>query len=331
MTAHIRGCGRKNTANARMKREKDKHIKRIQLAAVTDDKYVLPLSVMLFSLLENHQGREEIDIYVLSRELQPQARTWLQGLVDPYGHSSIHFIQIPADFFARMPPNHFGHITEATFYRFAIPDLLPPEVSRVIYLDCDLIVEEDISILWKMDLEDKGCGAIAEYFPGIPEFSFKEELYRRLRLPFGQPYFNAGVLLMDLDLWRKNKWAQACMDFLIDYPERITFDDQDALNHVLRNHWVQLPARWNITKVWFRFEKELKKEGLFQSAEQPAIIHFTTKNKPWLAGCKHPYRGRFIHYWKQIPFDKGAGYGSYSWILRLKRLGKLFSKPSQRR
>jgi len=271
----------------------------VHIVVSLDDNYVIPLYVMLFSILENTQAA--LDIFVIQQHLHPHSRSLLSSLFDQKKSATISFVAIPTDWEMKFPHNHFEYISEATFYRLALADLLPAHIDRVLYLDCDLIIEEDISTLWKMDLSGKSIGAIAELFPALPMFPQKESLYQNLGLSDSHAYFNAGVLLFDLAKWRRHNWGQACLTFLLDFPEKVLFDDQDALNYVLKDDWQVLPARWNVTNIWFRFESELKQQHIWQPAAEPAIIHFTTHSKPWQPGNRHPYRGRFFEYWRRSP------------------------------
>src|SRR5262249_44225277 len=103
----------------------------------------------------------------------------------------------------------FMHVTTTVNSKLFIVELLPPDVHRVLYLDCDIIVRGDVEGLWNYDLYDSVVGAVED-----PNMHYKE----KLGLLPGQPYFNAGVLLVDLDRWRAGRVGPRALNFLHSHP-----------------------------------------------------------------------------------------------------------------
>ncbi|MBR1420081.1 MAG: glycosyltransferase family 8 protein [Selenomonadaceae bacterium] len=134
----------------------------------------------------------------------------------------------------------------AIYYRLMIPGLFPPHVSRVIYLDADLIIHLDINEMWTMDLEGHPIAAIPEFSSGQREFTLKR---------FGpvvdgdvdfRDYFNAGVMIMDLDKIRQEEGdlLDRGVDTILERPH-YKLNDQDALNYMYRNNFLKLSSRFN--------------------------------------------------------------------------------------
>ena len=122
--------------------------------------------------------------------------------------------------------------TPSSLYKFYIAEILK-DIDRVIFLDGDIIVQEDLSSLYNIDLEGKQIGAVKDVVGmtfvnnGDPNFS----------------YFNSGILLMDLDEMRKNNCASKAMEYRKNgINERM---DQDALNYVFKDNVKILPFKWN--------------------------------------------------------------------------------------
>jgi lipopolysaccharide biosynthesis glycosyltransferase len=176
------------------------------------------------------------------------------------------------------------------YYRLLLPELLDAPVEKVLYLDCDLVVKDSLLPLWEMPLGDRPVAAVAE-----PHFSRHEAL----GLPGGAPYFNSGVMLINLSAWRQLRVTEQCIGFLQAHPDKIEFWDQDALNVVLAGNWLPLHPRWNQQTIHFEPQKHrfpLDEPVLAACLAHPAIIHYSAKFKPWHDWCDHPRKGEYYHY-----------------------------------
>ena len=111
------------------------------------------------------------------------------------------------------------------------------------------------------------------------------------------PYFNAGVMLIDVDGWRKARLTEELLSCLAKNQEHVLWWDQYALNIVLSGRWGRLDARWNQGSHIFKYpsweESPFDRASFEQQRHDPFIVHFTTSKKPWLASCRHPLRQRF--------------------------------------
>lgn len=173
-----------------------------------------------------------------------------------------------------------GHMTKMTYARLLATDLLPREIERVLYLDCDLVVMSRLDELWNHPLG--GCPVACVHDAGGGHA-------QSLGMASDAHYFNAGVMLWDVaELRRRDVMSQA-REYLRKYPERIVYCDQDALNVVLEGSWMEMPARWNAR---FRPDAEGRWRSNLAPGERPAIVHFDGAGlKPWQVGQPgHPYR-----------------------------------------
>ena len=135
------------------------------------------------------------------------------------------------------------HISRATYLRLAILEALSPTIKRVLYLDVDLIVNGDIRPLWNTTLGNKVCAAVVD--PGV----HPDEFAAKYSLSGPGPYFNAGVMLLDLDRLRSKPYLQRAITFLADPATQCEYGDQDALNIALWNDWLAVDLRWNFQRV----------------------------------------------------------------------------------
>ncbi len=176
--------------------------------------------------------------------------------------------------------------SNATLYRLLIPELLPDH-DRVVYLDADLLVRDDLSEIWDADLGGAPAGAVVD--AGSPWACGNGTPWRRLGLEPDDAYFNAGVILIDLDAWRREGIHRQAVDVLRAEP--LPFADQDALNVTLRRRWAPLPRRWNVQTADFDengLAWVLDRAGVEAAIDNPGVVHFTERPKPWQVGCLHP-------------------------------------------
>lgn len=279
----------------------------MNIACATDDNYVRFCGVMLTSLFENNKN-DNIDIYLLTEGLSSSCRKSLEDIVNHYG-GCFHYCKIESNLMKTFSIFKGSYLSIATYYRLFIPQILPSYVGKVLYLDCDIIINSSLNPLWNIDLKGYALGAVDESATVDPE------LYTRLQYPSVHGYFNAGVLLLNLEYWRYNAVSELCFDYIKNNADRLVLNDQDALNAVLYNQWMHLSYRWNMETSFYTVKFAKKHEDNYeyiQALKSPAIIHYTWEAKPW-NGFNHPMKEYFFKYqdlteWKKLrpslPFIK---------------------------
>ena len=190
--------------------------------------------------------------------------------------------------------------------------MLPEKLTRVLYLDCDIIVKKSIKELWNLDLHGMTIGALMDAF---------SKYYRiNIGLKPDDIMFNSGVMLVDLDLWKKYEIEQKLLDFIIKKNGKIQQGDQGALNAVLSHETYCFDPYFNSATIFYDFSYEemlaYRKPPRFYTREQvekainePRIIHFTTSflsKRPWMNGCRHKYSGEWIKYKDKSPWKFSA-------------------------
>ena len=122
--------------------------------------------------------------------------------------------------------------------------------------------------------------------------------YRSLGIPEGTKYFNAGVLVLDLEKWRHEHISDAVVQYIKDHSDHIRFHDQDGLNAVLWNRWGWLDPRWNqmpqLLQISQLEESPFDRPTHERAARHPYITHFASSDKPWRFRCRHPATGDFL-------------------------------------
>jgi lipopolysaccharide biosynthesis glycosyltransferase len=188
------------------------------------------------------------------------------------------------------------HTTCMTYVRFLIPELLSADVRKAIYLDCDIVVNDDISTLYDVELAGKSLIAARNYSTLTVSEAEGIRNYRELGIPPHARYFNAGVLVVDVDKWRRSGTTDALFRYLVQHEHEIQMADQEVLNAVLFDDWVELDYRWNWQIPWRAYRNGRLPPPWIPDATRRSLIHFTTGEKPWLPGCDYAEKKHFFDY-----------------------------------
>lgn len=285
----------------------------IHVVCNIDDGYVKHCIVMLTSLFVNNE-RADFHVHVIADILSEDSRKMLSETVEHRFGGRLSFYLVGKGLVSMCPIDPQSHISISTYYRCFLTTILPSSLSKVLYLDCDLIVNGSIAGLWNIDLDGYAVGVVEDMWSG------KADNYSRLHYPQEYSYFNAGVLLINLDYWRKQQVEMEITDYIRRYPDRLLFNDQDVLNGVLYNRKLFIPFRWNMQDGFFRRKRKLRAESLpALEAEmcQAVIIHYTGSKKPWQYKSQHPYKNLYFRYLDLTPWKGNRPVAPFSY--RLKR------------
>jgi lipopolysaccharide biosynthesis glycosyltransferase len=266
----------------------------LHIATAIDESYLLPLAITLASLTENLGPEYRPVLHLLNRNLDPAQLAKISALVET--HSIV-----PSDDSIASIPRQSGFVPEVSF-PLLLGELLPESVERVLFLDPDLLVVDDVAKIWEAELGDKVIAAAVDQ--AIPMCSSPRGVNgrRSLRIPEAAPYFNAGVMLIDIRRWRlRDVSARACA-YLEDRRERIDHFHQEALNAVLWQDWLRLDQRWNLIASLAG-----RQHGPYKSTrcERPGIIHFAGHFKPWRFKVGGPFADAYDKFLTRFSAENG--------------------------
>lgn len=253
----------------------------IHVAACCDENYIAYANVMMLSAIEA-TASGHLHFHLIDCGISSQGINQLRDSVEGRG-ATLSVYQPDDRPFEGLPTHRYG---SAVYQRIILPEYIPTDITRVLYIDSDTLVRADLGSLWKTDLRGNPVAAVENLSPkacvdiGIPRTE----------------YFNSGVLIMDLDLWRSEAIHWQVTDYARQHAHQLQFVDQCSLNAILHKRWVRLHARWNQqSDIYGVIAKYLDggtygREELEQAILDPGIVHFTGKQKPWTLHCFHPFK-----------------------------------------
>lgn len=256
----------------------------INIISATDDNYAQHYGVMLCSLFENKEPTTNIEVYLIDGGLSLENKEKLIVIARKYKFT-IKFLTVNRNLFNRCRVD--GHINESTYYRIFIPDIVPTSIDKIIYLDCDTIVLEDLSNLWSIDISDFAIGAV----PDIQNPSHKINL----GMSEDSTYFNAGLLLININMWRRLNISHKVMDFINNSKEKINNWDQDGLNATLFDKCFILHRKYN-TMIF------LLSNNINNPSVRPNIYHYIGSLKPWHMSPKNTLSKFYYTYLSKSPW-----------------------------
>jgi lipopolysaccharide biosynthesis glycosyltransferase len=265
---------------------KDKYI-----ACSVDSNYQEHLFVMLTSFIDRNK-KNKFHFFILLEDASEQFSSDLYRFFDKQIYNiSFEFIFIKDKLLDEVVIN--GHVSRAAYYRILLPKILPYSISKLLYLDLDIVIMKDISSLWLIELNNYS-------HLGIKNLGINEMYKNNLGMKSESEYFNSGVMFINLSWWRKNKVYEKSLFFMRNHFELIRFWDQDVLNIVLEGKWKEMPFEFNAQEQIFR--KDMQNLYLDKTKVMayfnPTIIHYTGggSSKPWFKECRHLLKNEYVYY-----------------------------------
>lgn len=274
----------------------------IPVVTASDENYAPYLSVMLSSLLDHVSEEVSLNIYVIDDEISEASKDKLKETVqNKSDKATIQYLTVDGQVYEDFLVS--DHITTTAYYRISLPKILKKyDYKKVLYIDADTLILEDVSELYQQDLKQKTIGAVID--PG------QTKAFERLGIDSKDYYFNSGVMVIDIDRWNDRQITEKTIDFLKNHGDRIIYHDQDALNAVLYEDWAPLHPKWNMQSSLI-FERHPAPNSLYEvlykeGNQDPAIVHFTGHDKPWNTLEGHPYQEAYMDLLSESIFKKAV-------------------------
>jgi lipopolysaccharide biosynthesis glycosyltransferase len=257
---------------------------RISLLFCADGPYFQHLGAAIASVLRANPGHD-FEILVCSEARQAQEEEKISAIASRFKNASITFLEFNIAGSHGQQLRLDRYLTMASYLRLFLTEFLSPTIEKVLYLDCDIIVNGDIGELWETDLGEAYLAATPEpYFAQHPGFER------------GDTYISAGVLLINVARWRAENVLPRFLQFATEHAAVLTCHDQDVLNNVFKGRIRFLDYRWNFQTSFADMEPENLKMDAATFREvrsSPPIVHFTGKYKPWFYKYRPHYKGLY--------------------------------------
>ncbi|MBD2593981.1 glycosyltransferase family 8 protein [Nostoc spongiaeforme FACHB-130] len=292
----------------------------ISVVCTIDSEYAQHCCVMLTSLFANNPD-QHFNIYVITDELSSFKIEKLKQFLSNSGHN-FSLLPINKNHLKDAPVSH--HVSIAAYFRLLVAEVLPEILTKVLYIDSDIVFRHSIAELWKLDIKELShAAAIAIGMDDYPE---------KIDLPKDSLYFNSGLMLINLDYWRKYKIFERGCELIQKNPEKLQWWDQDVLNILLCHTWLPLNLQWNSQVFMDGQEVQISSEYKdryerfnYRTAKlDPTTVHFIGGGsaKPWHYACKHPFKYEYEKYLQHTPWKGTVPIGQPSLISQIRyRLG----------
>ena len=265
----------------------------IHIACCSNEKLAPIFGVVVTSIGINVTS-DDVTIHLVHNSLKPRTVKRLQKIADKY-KVELDFKQIDTGILKDCyfdKSKHYGDIM--MFARLLLSSVLP-DLDKIIYLDCDIVVLKDLQSLWNLDISDVAVAM-------APDLTFEDKKsLNRLGMTSGY-YLNSGVILMNLDYWRKHDVQNRVISYILEKGDKLIYNDQDALNSILQNEHKVLHIKYNYSYCYFHrligvSHKEKIRE-IIEARDNPVIFHYFGPLKPWSLGCYIPGKELFVKYQK---------------------------------
>lgn len=268
---------------------------------VSDDKYVKNLGICTYSVMHNMCPEvEKVRLFVMDCGITEQNKERLRQQAARFGNAEMVFYDIDKKLDAVMPKikTRWHRAIYGRLFLNELPEIYG-DMDRLVYLDCDLLMDRPVTELFTMDLGGKCLAAVtdADNAPRKQALGLAPEC----------SYINSGVLVIDTARWIGLDASRRIIEYINSFPEALLYPDQDAINYVLGNEIVILPPEYNM--MWMVCQRDIPKmlsriPDFYYTAEQveyalyhPYIVHFAGHNMwsfdgitPIAAGVFKKYR-----------------------------------------
>lgn len=288
-----------------MRNKDDNYSSTVNILYASDDGYAPLMLTSMLSAADHVNGRS-IDFYIMDCGISEKRRQYIEQYFDD---TDVRVV------FERFDPEHFypeltgklktdrGSVSQylRIFFQHAVDD----SVHRILYLDCDTLVVDDLQALYDKDLSGNIAGAVKDAVSSVHKM--------RVGYTPGESMFNSGMMLINVDLWRSRHIERRLADILFMTGGRIPYADQGALNIVLRGSVKFLHPRYNVMSYFYDLSyRELmicrkprryySRKAVSGAVSHPCVLHFITiftSVRPWYRNSDAVMKYYFLSWYRK--------------------------------
>ncbi len=252
---------------------------RINVCISTDENYSRYAAVVIASILANAKDDDDLNFYILDGGISEDSQSKILQL-KAIKDCKINFVKIDNELFSDfVHVKTHGYLSLPAYYRLKAASLLS-DLERIIYFDCDVVVNSSLEKLFTFDLDGLPIGGVSDIKPQM-----------RRKNP---GYVNSGVLVMDLECIRKHNIEKELTDWTNEHFSEIKMGDQQIINEVLKGRIKLLPSKWNVQSSNFTNRSSYE--------VHPNIIHYVGRQKPWKYGNWNYFKWYYRKYEAMTPW-----------------------------
>ena len=245
----------------------EKYQEIIPIFFAVDDKYVPFLAVTLQSLVNNASQENYYVIKVLYTNMSEESKE----KISKYTRENVNIEYVDLNYYIEQIKEKLytrDYFSMTTYFRLFISNLYP-QYNKAIYLDCDIVLLKDIAELYNIDIGDNLLGAVPDDIIQKNEV-FQEYVEKVVGVASYKTYFNAGMLVMNLDELRKFQFQEKFL-YLLENIKFSVVQDQDYLNRICKGRVKLIETAWNLMPT---ASDDMKEEDI-------KLIHYNYQYKPW--------------------------------------------------
>ncbi|OOB80088.1 MAG: hypothetical protein BEN19_06735 [Epulopiscium sp. Nuni2H_MBin003] len=264
-----------------------------------DDNYAPYVSATILSIINSSHQTNNYDIIILNKDLSSNNKNLISRVLENKPNFSIRFYDVGSIMSKYVLKSYFSRITVDGYYRLLIPYLLKG-YTKAVYLDCDIIVLEDIYELINIDLTGYLLAAAQEYYWNIDTSHTPECSIKKVGLVNRYQRFNSGVLLYNLETTQEYFPYEILLEDAMK--NNYLAGDEDILNKYYNNKTYILHPMFNVWNRSFGMPTVQKYDSVqmynkyLEAHKSPKIIHYMSRFKPW----NYPSIEKSYYYWNTI-------------------------------
>lgn len=253
--------------------------KKINICVACDDNYSKYAGVVIASILKNADLDDDLSFYILDGGISATHKEEILSLKS-IKNSEIIFVNIDQSLFTEYSKiKTHSYVTIATYYRLKLPSLLP-NVDRIIYFDCDVVINSSLKELFNTEMGE--C-----LIAGV------KDINKRM-LKNNPTYVNAGMLVFDLKNMRFDGTEDKFLSWTVKNAESIKVGDQTIINEICKSKIKIVDDKWNVQSSNFTNRSSY--------TNKPSVVHFVAKKKPWHWASFSYHRDLYFKYLQLTPW-----------------------------
>lgn len=286
----------------------------------TDSNYAPHAAASIYSLLDNNKEFEKINIYIINDNIKEEYKQHFEQIISGFHNAMVTFYP-----FEKLKPRL--QIKETWFAMAGYARLMVSKVAdveKILYIDCDTIVNGSLRELWETDIEGYCIGGVQD----------NPALYalEAIGMDDNDRYINSGVMLINLKKWKNDNIEDKIVQMIHDHNGFVFHHDQGIVNGVCKDSIKILHPKFNTMSQFFLMNaKQIKslydiknyytQNELDEATQKPVIIHYINKfyNRPWFQSCCHPLKNLYVENLQKTPFEIALKIGSQKNSVKIRK------------